>query len=79
MARKVLENAGLAEGKILQVNAMSDQMLLDAEHPVAAANRRIEIMVLTKTAADSLYQFFGKHGEKIIKPMTKSVENKLPR
>ncbi len=78
MARKVLENAGLGEGKILQVNAMSDQMLLDTERPDAAANRRIEIMVLTKTAADSLYQFFGKHGEKVIKPMTKHLENQLP-
>ncbi len=45
-------------------------MLLDPQHPLSSANRRIEIMVLTHSASDSLYQFFGQHGEKVIKPLT---------
>lgn len=65
-ARRILQQAGLPAKKILQVNAMADQMLLDPNDPMGAANRRIEIMVLTKTASDSLYQFFGSHGEKVI-------------
>lgn len=65
-ARRILQQAGLPAKKILQVNAMADQMLLEPNDPMGAANRRIEIMVLTKTASDSLYQFFGSHGEKVI-------------
>ncbi|SFC00544.1 putative lateral flagellar export/assembly protein LafU [Pragia fontium] len=67
-ARRVLEKSGLDESKVLQVNAMSSQMLLDKNDPDGAQNRRIEIMVLTKSAADALYQFFGDHGEKVVKP-----------
>lgn len=37
----------------------------------AAKNRRIEIMVLSKTASDTLYQFFGNHGENVVKPAAK--------
>ena len=69
-ARSVLTRSGLEPGKILQVSGMADQMLLDPEHPLSSANRRIEIMVLTHSASESLYQFFGQHGEKVIKPLT---------
>lgn len=69
-ARRALMDGGLTEGHILQVNAMADKMLLTPNEPLGAGNRRIEIMVLTKTASDSLYQFFGNHGEKIIKPLS---------
>lgn len=62
MAHKALVNGGLDEGRVLQINTMADQMLLDPTDPLAAKNRRIEIMVLTKTASDTLYQFFGHHG-----------------
>ncbi|HGF0768943.1 TPA: putative lateral flagellar export/assembly protein LafU [Kluyvera georgiana] len=68
-ARSVLTRSGLEPGKILQVSGMADQMLLDPEHPLSSANRRIEIMVLTHSASESLYQFFGQHGEKVIKPL----------
>lgn len=68
-ARSVLTHSGLEPGKILQVSGMADQMLLDPEHPLSSANRRIEIMVLTHSASESLYQFFGQHGEKVIKPL----------
>lgn len=69
-ARSVLTRSGLDAGKILQVSGMADQMLLDPQQPLSSANRRIEIMVLTHSASDSLYQFFGQHGEKVIKPLT---------
>ncbi|MRS89666.1 putative lateral flagellar export/assembly protein LafU [Enterobacteriaceae bacterium RIT714] len=69
-ARIALEQGGLAKDKVIQVNAMADKMLLKPDQPLSAANRRIEIMVLTHAAADSLYQFFGQHGVKVVKPQT---------
>ncbi|WP_227317936.1 putative lateral flagellar export/assembly protein LafU [Cedecea davisae] len=77
-ARKALTKGGLDGGKILQVSGMADQMLLDPEHPLSSANRRIEIMVLTHSASESLYQFFGQHGEKVIKPLAESVAKTSP-
>lgn len=68
-ARRVLTRNGLDQNQILQVSGMADQMLLDPQNPLSSANRRIEIMVLTHSASDSLYQFFGQHGEKVIKPL----------
>lgn len=74
-ARNVLVKGGLDASKILQVSGMADQMLLDTANPLSSANRRIEIMVLTHAASDSLYQFFGQHGEKVIKPLTESLSS----
>ncbi|MCV2534244.1 putative lateral flagellar export/assembly protein LafU [Enterobacter wuhouensis] len=68
-ARKVLTHAGLDQSKVLQVSGMADQMLIDPDNPLSSSNRRIEIMVLTQSASESLYQFFGQHGEKVIKPI----------
>lgn len=68
-ARQVLTGNGLDQNQILQVSGMADQMLLDPQNPLSSANRRIEIMVLTHSASESLYQFFGQHGEKVIKPL----------
>lgn len=75
-ARIALEQGGMAQDKVIQVNAMADKMLLTPEQPLSAANRRIEIMVLTHAAADSLYQFFGSHGEKVVKPLTEELEKR---
>lgn len=74
-ARRVLEQAGMPVDKVMQVSAMSDRMLLNAVDPNSAENRRIEIMVLTKSASDTLYQFFGEKGEKIVKPAVARVES----
>ncbi|EPF6161471.1 TPA: putative lateral flagellar export/assembly protein LafU [Citrobacter sedlakii] len=73
-ARRVLEEAGMPEDKVMQVSAMADQMLLDTKNPESAGNRRIEIMVLTKSASDILYQYFGQHGEKIVQPLVKKLD-----
>lgn len=37
-ARRVLEEAGMPENKVMQVSAMADQMLLDATNPQSAGN-----------------------------------------
>lgn len=67
-ARIALEQGALAKDKVIQVNAMADRMLLNSDIPLSAENRRIEIMVLTHAAADSLYQFFGTHGVDVVRP-----------
>lgn len=73
-ARRVMEQAGMPGDKVMQVSAMADRMLLDASNPEGADNRRIEIMVLTHTASDTLYQFFGAQGEKIVRPLASKLE-----
>ena len=75
-ARSVLTRNGLDPNKVLQVSGMADQMLLDPDQPLSSANRRIEIMVLTHSASESLYQFFGQHGEKILKPLADKISKK---
>lgn len=59
---------------MIQVNAMADRMLLDADDPLSARNRRIEIMVLTQSASDTLYQFYGRHGAKVVKPIVERLQ-----
>ncbi len=75
-ARKVLELGGLEAKRIIQVNAMADRMLLNTDDPLSDGNRRIEIMVLTHTASEMLYQFYGQHGEKVVKPLTERLNMK---
>lgn len=67
-ARAIMEQAGMPEGKVLQVNAMADQMLLDKANPSSEANRRIEMMILTKSASETLKSFFSQRGEKVAHP-----------
>lgn len=73
-ARNVLEKGGLETQRVIQVNAMADRMLLDPEDPLSAHNRRIEIMVLTQAASDMLYQFYGQHGVKVVKPIADRLQ-----
>ncbi|WP_318371974.1 putative lateral flagellar export/assembly protein LafU [Enterobacter sp.] len=78
-ARRVMEQAGMPTDKVMQVSAMADQMLIDQNHPESADNRRIEIMVLTRSASDTLYQFFGAQGEKIVQPIARKLDQSLTR
>lgn len=73
-ARSVLETGGLEKQRVIQVNAMADRMLLVPEDPLAARNRRIEIMVLTQAASETLYQFYGQHGVKVVKPIADRLQ-----
>lgn len=72
-ARSVLTVSGLEADKVLQVSGMADRMLFNEDEPLSSVNRRIEIMVLTHSASDTLYQFFGAHGEKVIKPIAEKI------
>lgn len=67
-ARTIMEQAGMPDGKVLQVNAMADQMLLDKAHPNSEANRRIEMMILTTSASETLKSFFSQQGDKVAHP-----------
>ena len=53
---------------------MADRMLLDAKNPESAGNRRIEIMVLTQSASDTLYQYVGQQGEKVVQPLVDKLD-----
>lgn len=71
---RALSARRVPEDKVMQVSAMADQMLLDAKNPQSAGNRRIEIMVLTKSASDTLYQYFGQHGDKVVQPLVQKLD-----
>lgn len=75
-ARRTLEQGGLEQNRIIQVNAMAGRMPLDTDNPLADRNRRIEIMVLTEAATDSLFQFYGVNGEKVVKPITQQLRER---
>lgn len=68
-ARRALESGGLESERVLQVNAMASRMPLDREDAMSARNRRIEILVLTDAAAETLFQFYGREGENVVKPI----------
>jgi chemotaxis protein MotB len=51
-ARKTMEENGLPHGRIVQVRGFADQSLRDKEHPEAACNRRISVIVRYKDAAE---------------------------
>jgi chemotaxis protein MotB len=51
-ARKLMEADGMPHGRIVQVRGFADQSLRDKEHPEAASNRRISVIVRYKDAAE---------------------------
>ncbi|PKH24978.1 putative lateral flagellar export/assembly protein LafU [Enterobacterales bacterium CwR94] len=73
-ARRALERGGVEGDRVIQVNAMGSRMLLDTEDPLAARNRRIEIMVLTHSATQSLYEFYGLQGANVVKPIVERIQ-----
>ncbi|MGI2258631.1 flagellar motor protein MotB [Shewanella sp. GXUN23E] len=54
IARQTLEYSGVAPAQLLQVTGMAARMPLIPQDPYHAKNRRIEIMVLTREAAEEL-------------------------
>lgn len=58
-ARAHLLAGGMPASSVLQVIGMADAALLDAEHPAAASNRRVEMLVTTKDHAHSIKDTFG--------------------
>lgn len=49
-ARRVLEDHGIAKGKVQSVLAHADTALYDPEHPLAPENRRLSILVVRASA-----------------------------
>jgi chemotaxis protein MotB len=44
-ARRLMDSGGLRAGQVTQVRGFADQQLRDREHPEAASNRRISVIV----------------------------------
>lgn len=61
-ARHELLIGGMPESSVLQVSGMADAALLDPQHPDAAPNRRIELMLLTSAQARAVAGMFGPMG-----------------
>jgi chemotaxis protein MotB len=64
-ARKLMEADGLPHGRIVQVRGFADQSLRDKEHPEAASNRRISVIVRYKDAVEPEPEPVAKPGEKL--------------
>lgn len=58
-ARHALVDAGLNERAVLQVTAQADVMPLRPEDPQNGANRRVEILLLTRSAEGLYKELFG--------------------
>ncbi|MGA9511090.1 MAG: flagellar motor protein MotB [Candidatus Sulfotelmatobacter sp.] len=51
-ARRLMESSGLRPGQVTQVRGFADQNLRDKEHPEAASNRRVSVIVRYQNAGD---------------------------
>jgi chemotaxis protein MotB len=51
-ARRLMESSGLRPGQGTQVRGFADQNLRDKEHPEAASNRRVSVIVRYQNAGD---------------------------
>ena len=63
LARRVLEYSGVQRDQVIQVTGMADQAPYIADDPAAAANRRIEILVMTSAAETQIRQMMGISSE----------------
>lgn len=61
VARKTLQEGGMPDSRIMQVTGMSAHALINKDDPTASENRRIELFVLTTSAANAVMELFGKH------------------
>lgn len=73
-ARYELLTGGMPEVSALQVSGMADAAPLDVEHPRAAVNRRIELMVLTPAQSKAIVDMYGQ-----IAPKSTLALDSLPR
>jgi chemotaxis protein MotB len=58
-ARSELLLGGMRSESILQLVGMADRAPIDAAHPDASANRRIELLILTSKQAAAIKTMFG--------------------
>ena len=74
-ARYHLMAGGMPANSMLQVVGMADRAPLDAEHPEADLNRRIELLVLTSDQAKNISAMFGVPGTVV--PLLPGVDSTL--
>ncbi|WP_108650079.1 flagellar motor protein MotB [Dongshaea marina] len=67
-AQNTLEFYGISDNQFLQIAGMSDKEPLDPKNPVSGSNRRIEILVLTDSATQTLQSMFGKSSDTAPEP-----------
>lgn len=75
-ARVQLLGGGMSPDSILQVVGMADRAPLDVEHPSAGVNRRIEMLILTTSQAQSVAAMFGMPEQ--VAPLMEGVDTALP-
>jgi chemotaxis protein MotB len=89
-ARAQLLTGGMRKESVLQVVGMADRAPVDAAHPDAAVNRRIEMLILTTKQAAAVTAMFGaptqseelREGVSITKPgedALKELRSQLPK
>ena len=75
-ARAQLNMGGMHPKAVLQVVGMADRAPLDAGHPAAGVNRRIELLILTRGQARAIAGMYGVPGQK--EALTKDIDTALP-
>ncbi|SCK17560.1 flagellar motor protein MotB [Vogesella sp. LIG4] len=75
-ARANLLQGGLPAGKVLQVVGMAERAPLDSAQPLAAVNRRIELLVLTPAQARLIATMYGMPQQVV--PLTRGVDTVAP-
>jgi chemotaxis protein MotB len=75
-ARGELLSGGMRSASVLQLVGMADQAPLDAGHPDAPVNRRIELLILTSKQAASVTAMFGNPGS--TESLTPDVSTSTP-
>ncbi|WP_174873891.1 flagellar motor protein MotB [Vogesella oryzae] len=75
-ARANLLQGGLPAGQVLQVVGMAERAPLDAAQPLAALNRRIELLVLTTSQAKLIASMYGVPQQVV--PLTAGVDTVAP-
>lgn len=77
-ARQTLVSGGMPDERVLQVTGMSDRALLNEQEPESSENRRIELFVLTTSAAQVLETFFGNQNDGAIQKAREKAEFNQP-
>ncbi|MCS6193667.1 flagellar motor protein MotB [Shewanella baltica] len=70
LARRVLERGGVKRDQVIQVTGMADQIPYIATDTAAAANRRIEALILTSSAEQLLRGMIGAPSDTAPKGVT---------
>jgi chemotaxis protein MotB len=65
LARRVLEFGGVKRNQVIQVTGMADQVAYIPEDPAAAANRRIEVLILTSGTEQIIRDMVGVPAEQL--------------